>query len=72
MVGVERNPRDTAIITAVLEMTRALNLVAIAEGVETIEQLDRLRALGCDQAQGYLFGRAESAPAISELLRARP
>jgi len=53
-------------------MTRALNLVAIAEGVETTEQLDRLRALGCDQAQGYLFGRAESAPAISELLRARP
>jgi len=71
VLGIEHNPRDTAIITAVLAMTRALNLVAIAEGVETTEQLDRLRALGCDQAQGFLFGRAASAPAISELLKIR-
>ncbi len=69
--GIEHNPRDRAIITAVLGITRALNLVAIAEGVETIEQRERLRELGCDQVQGYLFGRAAPAQAISNMLRAR-
>jgi diguanylate cyclase (GGDEF)-like protein len=68
VAGLPDNPRDTAIITAVLGMTRALNLVAIAEGVETTDQRDRLRDLGCDQAQGYLFSRATSPQAISELL----
>ncbi len=71
MAGIEHNPRDTAIITAVLGITRALNLVAIAEGVETIEQRERLRDLGCDQVRGYLFARAAPAQAISNMLRAR-
>jgi diguanylate cyclase (GGDEF)-like protein len=68
VAGLSDNPRDTAIITAVLGMTRALKLVAIAEGVETTEQRNRLRDLGCDQAQGYLFSRATSPEAISKLL----
>lgn len=72
VAGVVDNPRDKAIITAVLGITRALDLVAIAEGVETVEQQDELRGLGCDQAQGYLFGRAASPSAISALLAARP
>src|SRR5260370_25696843 len=71
VAGVGHNIRDTAIITAVLGITRALNLLAIAEGVETTEQRDRLRDLGCDQAQGYLFGRAAPPEAISELLDTR-
>ena len=71
VAGLEHNSRDAAIITAVLGITRALDLTAIAEGVETIEQRERLRGLGCDQGQGYLFGRAAPAQAISNLLRAR-
>jgi diguanylate cyclase len=38
-------------------MAHALGLVVVAEGVETPAQRDRLRALGCDAAQGFLYGR---------------
>jgi diguanylate cyclase (GGDEF)-like protein len=46
---------DLAIIRAVIEMARALNIKVIAEGVETHEQLAVLRALGCNEYQGFLF-----------------
>jgi EAL domain-containing protein (putative c-di-GMP-specific phosphodiesterase class I) len=71
VAGLPDNPRDVAIIAAVLGISRALNLVAVAEGVETAEQRDRLQDLGCDQAQGYLFGQAASPDAISGLLAVR-
>jgi EAL domain-containing protein (putative c-di-GMP-specific phosphodiesterase class I) len=51
------DPRDEAILGAVLGMSRALGLTVIAEGVETEVQVGRLRALGCMFAQGYLFAR---------------
>jgi PAS domain S-box-containing protein/diguanylate cyclase (GGDEF)-like protein len=56
--------RDTATISmvrSVLTMARALNLRVITEGVETQQQYDILRDLGCDEAQGFLLGRPESA-----------
>jgi len=46
-----------AIVCAVANLGRTLDIVSTAEGVETEEQLDLLRAAGCTQAQGYLFGR---------------
>jgi diguanylate cyclase (GGDEF)-like protein len=54
-LGVE--PEDTAIVSAVLSMARALGLSVIAEGVETEEQLEWLRKLDCPYAQGFLLGR---------------
>ncbi|MGO8975892.1 MAG: EAL domain-containing protein [Steroidobacteraceae bacterium] len=45
-----------AIVSAVANLGRSLNIVTTAEGVETEEQLELLRAAGCTQAQGYLFG----------------
>jgi len=47
-----------AIVCAVANLGRSLDIVTTAEGVETEEQLELLRAAGCTQAQGYLFGRA--------------
>ena len=54
-------PESRAIVRAVLSLARDLHLETIAEGVETEDQRDRLRELGCDILQGYLFARPLSA-----------
>jgi EAL domain-containing protein (putative c-di-GMP-specific phosphodiesterase class I) len=66
--GIGREPEDSAICTAVVSLAHALGLRAVAEGVETPEQLAELRTLGCELAQGYLFGR----PAPAEEWGERP
>jgi PAS domain S-box-containing protein/diguanylate cyclase (GGDEF)-like protein len=50
-----------SMVRSMLSMGHALNLRVVTEGVETEEQLEILRKLGCDEAQGYLLGRPESA-----------
>ncbi|MEZ5145116.1 MAG: EAL domain-containing protein [Acidimicrobiales bacterium] len=55
--GLGEDPEDTAIVSAIISMSRALGLDVVAEGVETLRQLDELRSLGCDRAQGFLFAR---------------
>jgi EAL domain-containing protein (putative c-di-GMP-specific phosphodiesterase class I) len=61
-----------AIIRAVVAMGRSLGMTTTAEGVETADQLDRLRREGCTEAQGYLFSKpisAEAARALANSLR---
>jgi EAL domain-containing protein (putative c-di-GMP-specific phosphodiesterase class I) len=45
------------VVGAVIDLAHAHDLIVIGEGVETHEQLDALRRMGCDRAQGYLMGR---------------
>lgn len=52
---------DQAIIEAIVALAKSLKLHLVAEGVETQAQWDCLRRLGCDEGQGYLFGRPMSA-----------
>jgi len=57
------------LVAATITMAHSLGLQTIAEGVEATEQLPLLRLHGCDQVQGYLFGRPEPAHAIDDRLR---
>jgi diguanylate cyclase (GGDEF)-like protein len=68
--GLGRSREDTAIVTATLAFARALGLSVTAEGVETLDQCERLRALGCLQAQGFLFSRPVPAADLPGLLAA--
>jgi EAL domain-containing protein (putative c-di-GMP-specific phosphodiesterase class I) len=56
--GIGRNTGDEAIIRTIMELARSLRFEVVAEGVETVEQADFLAALGCEQLQGYLHGKA--------------
>ncbi len=60
---------DTAIVTAVIGMARSLDLRVIAEGVETLEELEFLRARKCDEAQGYHFSRPVLPEQFAALLK---
>lgn len=70
--GLGRSARDDAVVGAVIDLAHAHDLLVIAEGVETSEQLAALRAMGCDRAQGYLMGRPMAADALAELVASAP
>jgi EAL domain-containing protein (putative c-di-GMP-specific phosphodiesterase class I) len=61
-----------SMVRSVLAMADALNLRVVTEGVETEQQLEILRSLGCDEAQGYLLGRPESADSALVRVLATP
>jgi len=67
-LGRERG--KTAIMEAVVTLSRALSISVVAEGIETVEQLSELRRLDCEHGQGYLFSRSVTAHAASVLLAA--
>jgi EAL domain-containing protein (putative c-di-GMP-specific phosphodiesterase class I) len=56
------------IVRSVMHMAESLDLQSIAEGIETPEQLETVRALGCELGQGYLFSRPVPAAEISRML----
>ncbi|TQN44116.1 PAS domain S-box-containing protein/diguanylate cyclase (GGDEF)-like protein [Blastococcus colisei] len=64
------DPDDAAIVAAVINLGRSLNLETVAEGVETPEQLRCIRRLGCHLAQGYLFSPPRPPEDIPALLNA--
>ena len=68
ITGVHDEPKDAAITAGLINLAHALGLLAIAEGVETYEQLASIRELGCDLAQGFLLARPMEPDRVRELL----
>ncbi|MBF0319486.1 MAG: EAL domain-containing protein [Nitrospirae bacterium] len=62
------DPSDAVITSTIISMSHSLNIRVIAEGVETIEQLELLRVFGCDEVQGYIFNRPIPAAEFDKLL----
>jgi diguanylate cyclase (GGDEF)-like protein len=69
-IGTDRE--DTAIVAAVIGLTRNLGLHVVAEGIETAEQLATLVHLGCEHLQGYLFSRPVPATDLAPLVEHDP
>jgi EAL domain-containing protein (putative c-di-GMP-specific phosphodiesterase class I) len=67
--GLGSEAEDSAIVKAVVGMAQALEITVVAEGVENERQVECLRELGCERAQGYYFGRPGEASRITPLLR---
>ncbi|THD50878.1 MAG: EAL domain-containing protein [Bradyrhizobium sp.] len=65
---IAERPDCVAIVRAISGLGRSLNITTTAEGVETIDQLDWLRAEGCNEVQGFLFSAARPAADVEALL----
>jgi EAL domain-containing protein (putative c-di-GMP-specific phosphodiesterase class I) len=72
VAGLCHNEQDSAIVRAVVGLSETFRFRVIAEGVETVEQLDEQRVLGCHGAQGFLIGRPKPAAVFGELLTMLP
>ena len=69
--NLAHDPVDSAIVRAVVDLADAMGIQAVAEGVETQDQLDGLVTIGCHLAQGYLFSRPVEGAALEDLLARR-
>jgi diguanylate cyclase (GGDEF)-like protein len=61
------DPGAASIVRAVAMLGRSLGMLVTAEGIETAEQITRLKALGCDEGQGYFLGRPAAVECLAEL-----
>ena len=68
--GMSVNSQDAQLISAIIGMGKSLNMSIIAEGVETIEQLNFLQAQRCEEGQGFLFSKAVPPKDFAQLMQA--
>jgi diguanylate cyclase (GGDEF)-like protein len=68
--GLSKNTQDAQLISAIISLGKSLDLNIIAEGVETVEQLDFLKAHHCEEGQGFLFSKAVPAEEFAQLMQA--
>ncbi len=68
-VNLHNTPGDEAIITAITNLAHSLGMRVVAEGVETEQQLEFLRRIGCDEMQGFLFSKPQPVHEIETLLQ---
>ena len=70
--GAHSNIGDQSIVRAVIALGKTLDMKIVAEGVETLEQANFLRQVGCDDAQGYFYARPVGATRIPGLVQEIP
>ena len=68
VADITHDANDAAIVTSIIALAHNLKLAVIAEGVETLAQLDYLRSHGCDEMQGYYFSKPVPADQFEALL----
>ena len=69
VAGMKDASSDVAIVSSMITLAHALNLTVVAEGTETLQEVEQLCHLDCDMAQGYYFARPMSGCAVEEYLR---
>jgi len=69
---IDRDPVKSAIVSAVVALSKAIGSTTVVEGIETLPELQQVQVLGCDTAQGFYFSRPLPAAAFGELLRSGP
>jgi EAL domain-containing protein (putative c-di-GMP-specific phosphodiesterase class I) len=69
---MDAGPLHRALVHTVRDLALNIGVAAVAEGVETSSQLDALRVLGCESAQGFLFSRPVPCNMIERLLTDDP
>jgi diguanylate cyclase (GGDEF)-like protein/PAS domain S-box-containing protein len=70
--GAHPSPADETIVEAMVQLAHRLGLTVTAECVETVSQAERLRRIGCDTGQGWLYSRAVAPERIAELIGTSP
>jgi PAS domain S-box-containing protein len=65
VAGVDHNPQDAAIARSIISLAHELDMIVVAEGVETLAQQGALQALGCSIGQGFLYGRPSPAAGVA-------
>ena len=65
--GFEDNKKSQPILQSIVALAKELNMVTLCEGVETREQFEFLTSIGCDRAQGYLFGKPSPTKEVPSL-----
>ena len=66
--NVVSDPSDRAIVAAIVNLAHSLRMEVVAEGVETVEQLEYVRGAGCDAVQGYYCGRPMAAAQFEDFI----
>jgi len=67
--NLNTDSNDAALVSAIISLGKSLNLNVIAEGIETNEQFEFLKAHQCEEGQGYYFSKAVDGPAFATLLK---
>ncbi len=70
--NITSNANDLAIVRAIITLAHSLKMEVVAEGVETPEQMVKLRDEGCDEVQGFFFGKPMSADDFQAVLTEEP